>query len=221
MDELGLMLLKSAYEGKGYQVNAGSFSRRANVTNNDINKTENDINKLKILCSRHGTFSAGYGDLSWYQFTLNADGIKYYENSLNAHNKTPAKIVEQSQDIQPPQPETNGNKDADSKLKYTYSDALKNYQFWNSINDKIQGHANIFKNVTEQQFFEMIDNADFSVINKRNISQRVKYNIVVLSRLLGKEWGEKAAKKLNTTLRDCGKKTEIKEYEDIKGMYLQ
>jgi hypothetical protein len=104
---------------------------------------------------------------------------------------------------------------------YEYSKVLENYRFWNNQNTGITGHANIFQGISENQFIKMIDAADFSKINKKGISQRIKYNIVVLARLLGEEWGEKAAKNLGTTLRDCSKMTTFTEHNDIKAMFLQ
>jgi hypothetical protein len=95
MDELSLMLLKSAHENRDWQINAGYFSRLANVTNNDIHKTTDDINKLKILCSEYGTFSAGYGDLSWSQFTLNNEGVMYIKTQINVGTPPPLEANEQ------------------------------------------------------------------------------------------------------------------------------
>ncbi|MDR2346570.1 MAG: hypothetical protein LBE18_10925 [Planctomycetaceae bacterium] len=117
-------------------------------------------------------------------------------------------------------PTNHRNKADTGKPAYDYSQVLENYIFWNNQNDRIQGRVNIFRDITEQQFISMIDNADFSAIDKKGYSQRVKYNIVVLARILGEEWGEKAASKLNTTLRECGKKTTFAEYNGIKSMYL-
>jgi hypothetical protein len=107
------------------------------------------------------------------------------------------------------------------KYEYDMLKALENYNFWKNINTKIEGRANIFKGVSEREFINMIDNADFSQINKKGISQRVRFNVVVLSRILGKEWGEEAIKKLGKTIDECSKRTEFKEYDELKSMYLQ
>ena len=107
------------------------------------------------------------------------------------------------------------------KPKYTHSELLENYHFWDNVNTKTQGRINIFNNITEQQFFEMIYNADFSmIVNKHGYSKRVRYNIHVLSRILGTEWGERAAEKLKTTLKECGKCSGFNEFSAIKKMYL-
>jgi hypothetical protein len=133
--------------------------------------------------------------------------------------------IEQPKLIQVPQPEiseqrqTNG--DNVCEVEYDYSKVLENYKFWNNQNDKIQGHVNIFQGISERQFIEMINTADFTVIDKKKRSQRVKYNIYILARILGKEWGKKAAKKLNTTLSECLKMTGFKEYKFIKGIFLK
>jgi len=106
------------------------------------------------------------------------------------------------------------NKEVESRV-------LENYQFWQDIEGAKKSYNNIFKDVTQQAFLEMICTADFSSLNKKGISQRVKYNVVILSRLLEDDWGEKAAKKLDTTLRECGKMTNFEEWEKIKSMYSQ
>jgi len=98
---------------------------------------------------------------------------------------------------------------------------LQNYQFWNNQNDKMRGQKNIFNNVSQFDFLKMVCDANFSTLNKKGISQRVQYNILVLSRLLGNEWGKRAAEKLGKTLDECGKRTEFGEWETLKTMYLQ
>jgi len=105
--------------------------------------------------------------------------------------------------------------------KIDYPKLARNYIFWTNIDDKVHGKKNIFKGITQSDFFNMILTADFTQINKAGISQRVKYNIHVLSRELGKDWGEKAAGKINTSLDECVKRTEFNEYDSLKNMYLQ
>lgn len=108
----------------------------------------------------------------------------------------------------------------DSVLKNKKSELLENYKFWNKVNLK-EKNQNIFKNIDEDSFFEMVENHDFSRICKKPISQRVKYNIVVLARVLGEEWGEKAAKTLGGTLRTCGKMTSFNERKELDCIYRQ
>jgi hypothetical protein len=115
----------------------------------------------------------------------------------------------------------NDEKPQQQPLTYEHSEALINYKFWHDIETKKHGYVNIFKEINENTFFYMIDNADFSTLNKRGISQRVKYNVFILSRLLGNVWGEKASLKLNTTLQECQKRTGFVEHEELKHMYLQ
>lgn len=118
---------------------------------------------------------------------------------------------------------TQAERELQSEPKYEVPEkALENYVFWNGVNTNTHGHENIFEGVSEQQFKNMVGNADFTAIsNKKNISQRVKFNIHVLARLMKKEWGEDAAGKIKTTLRDCGKKTNFDEYKAIESMYKQ
>lgn len=117
--------------------------------------------------------------------------------------------------------ELNTDTGNESRYDYDYSKALKNYQFWQANDKKKQGYVNIFEGISEREFFEMINHADFSKINKKRISQRVKRNIAILSRLLGNEWGEEAAKKINDTLFNCKKMTGFPEWDDLKSMYSQ
>jgi len=102
-----------------------------------------------------------------------------------------------------------------------YSILLENFKFWNSIVDKLQGRMNIFKGITEQEFITMIKTANFTRIYNRGSKHRVKFNIFILSRVQDLSWGEKAANNLNTTLKDCAKRTDFYEYDLLKGMYLQ
>ena len=97
---------------------------------------------------------------------------------------------------------------------------LENYQFWQNI-DGVKNNCNIFRDITQQVFLNMVGTADFSSLNKKGISQRVKHNVFILSRLLGEEWGKKAAGKLGKSLRECGKMTSFEEWESLKSMYSQ
>ena len=96
---------------------------------------------------------------------------------------------------------------------------LFNFQFWNELSSK--EYKNIFKNITQHRFLEMVCRADFSELNKKGISQRVKYNAFVLSRLLNNdEWGNIAAQNLNTTLVECQKRCEFPEWNLLKKAFL-
>jgi len=112
------------------------------------------------------------------------------------------------------------------KPQYNHSKLLENYKFWYKHSEETgtetQGYLNIFKGISETQFFEMIDNADFSmIVHKHGYSKRVRLNIFVLSKILGVEWGEKAAKKINSTLEKCSKNSGFHESEALKNLYLQ
>ncbi|MCL2245634.1 MAG: leucine-rich repeat domain-containing protein [Lentimicrobiaceae bacterium] len=97
---------------------------------------------------------------------------------------------------------------------------LENYNFWNNQKSGIQGKQNIFKNISHSDFFRMIQTADFSqLLNRKSISQRVKYNICILSRELGNDWGEQAAKNIGATLQECQKRTGFPEHEKLKDMF--
>jgi hypothetical protein len=98
---------------------------------------------------------------------------------------------------------------------------LENFTFWNEQPDGKQGRKNIFKNTKQSYFFKMVQSADFSTIIQKGLSQRIQYNIYVLSRIFGKDWGEKAAKNVGAkSLRECEKKTAFYEHSELKKMYL-
>ena len=97
---------------------------------------------------------------------------------------------------------------------------LENYAFWDSQKGGMVGRVNIFNNITWTKFLEMVSNADFSPLNVKGKSQRVKYNVVILSRVMGKEWGKEAASSLKTNISECQKRTNFHEYGALKGMYL-
>ena len=101
------------------------------------------------------------------------------------------------------------------------NNVLKNFEFWQDVKELHRGKKNIFADVTQDVFFDMIKHADFSTINQKGATGRVKYNVHVLSRILGKEWGEVAARKIGAeTLRECGKRTQFSEYKKLNEMYL-
>ena len=100
---------------------------------------------------------------------------------------------------------------------------LINYNFWRSFKLKHKNepnHKNIYENVGEHEFFNMISYADFSRINVRGMRHRVLCNINILSRLLGKEWGANAAELLDSTLEECQKRTDFAEWQELQNMYL-
>jgi len=145
------------------------------------------------------------------------------ESQKKGYNRAVENFNSLQQDTKRTKTETSLMPTTDDKYtldKELEAEVLKNYHFWNEVNDLSHGKKNIFKNTTQHQFITMVENADFTSINKQGHSQRVKYNIVVLARILGDEWGEKAAKKLGTTLRECGKLTDFYEHGTIKNMYL-
>jgi len=103
---------------------------------------------------------------------------------------------------------------------------LENYKFWDETKNKYKNnpaYINIFDGLSQHQFLEMISNADFSeLLNKSSIKQRIGYNVVVLSKIIGnKEWTEQAIKKLNNTIRNLQKNTRFAEYEALKNRFMQ
>ena len=100
---------------------------------------------------------------------------------------------------------------------------LENYNFWTGLP---KPHCiNIFENISVSDFLKMVTTADFTVVHTKGQTQRVKYNVYLLSRLLGAEWGDTAAQKLKTTLVNCIKRTLFNEIEankfQLKTMFLQ
>jgi len=164
--------------------------------------------------------------------TIEIDGIKDIVSTkaiLNHINRTgkfpltPKDVEDIEQDYSNYYRKLNKTKivNAIDDLETKYSRVLENFKFWNGIDDKVHGRKNIFKGVSEEDFIMMIKTANFKSINKSGRSQRVKFNIYVLSKELDENWGEKAANSLNTTLKECAKRTTFYEYDSLKSMYLQ
>jgi len=95
---------------------------------------------------------------------------------------------------------------------------LKIYEFWQNCEQSKEGYANVFKDITRQQFLEMVTTADFSQIYiKPAIRQRVGYNVVLLSKIIkSDEWTNEAEKNLNTTITKLKKNTQFAEYGSLK-----
>lgn len=109
---------------------------------------------------------------------------------------------------------------ADSRI---YTKLLENYNFWKDIQSSIQHGKgkNIFLNISEREFILMVEEADFSkALNVRGQTQRVRYNVIVLGRILGEAWQKKALKNLGTTFEEAGKASSFEEYEHLKKMYM-
>ena len=107
----------------------------------------------------------------------------------------------------------------------TEQELLKNYNFWNLSKEKhkhIPRYKNIFEDITLSEFLNIVKRADFSTLSKKKgCLHRLLFNIAILSRLLGNEWGGKAAESIGKTLAECQKRTDFEEYMQLKGMYLQ
>lgn len=143
------------------------------------------------------------------------DTLEIYE-ALFKYIETRKREVSRKIEIKTEEEKNNG-----IAVKYEYSKVLNNYSFWVNLEcDSKNGYKNIFRGISESDFISMINQANFSRINTSGITQRIKYNIFVLSRLLGKEWGETAAGNLGTNLRECGKMSSFAEFDEIKNMYL-
>lgn len=106
----------------------------------------------------------------------------------------------------------------DKTVKYNPSDVLENYHFWNDQPNR-QGRRNIFEGVSEDAFLRMIDEADFSPIFKPGLKGRVKFNIYILSKIMGSKWGETSANRIQSTLRECSGNTNFEECEELKSLF--
>jgi len=127
-------------------------------------------------------------------------------------------ILQAEQELTPPSTPALDN----GKLEIDEDKLLENYQFWKDIeNRNTHKYKDIFRNISQNDFLNMIHSADFSTLNKKGVLQRIAYNICVLSRVLGREWGEKSAKSIGKTFEFCQKRTEFLEHNELKNMYLQ
>ena len=112
------------------------------------------------------------------------------------------------------------NKRVDYKFKLTIEleqKVLKVFQFWKEHDDHVYGQKNIFKETNQSEFFQMIINADFSALyNRKGIKHRIGYTLVILARILGDEWSDKAMHNINSTIRELQKHTDFCEFADLK-----
>jgi len=160
--------------------------------------------------------------------------VKYFPEERKTNNnlvtskstsETPLLTPKAYIDAKPQQPET----ECDTAYKIelnadTEKSVLENLKFWSDTKKEHKndnGYKNIFEEITQLEFLTMVSDADFSTLNKKGFSQRVQYNVYILSRLLGNDWGNNAAQKLNKTLAECQKRTEFNEHKQLKTMYLQ
>jgi hypothetical protein len=195
-------LLKLAYEDEKWRISAGKLRKFTNAK-------DSDINKLKILYDRkYGVFNKGYGDLTWNDFTLNADGVKHYENSLN-----PATTKQPEQ--------TTYKIPLDTISGETQDKLMRNYDFWNEAKHNNNHSVNIFEGISAADFLDMVRKADFSSALKKQkgITQRVRKNITILQSVLGEEWAEQAARNIGTTLKECQKRNDFGEWKRLKKLY--
>lgn len=96
-----------------------------------------------------------------------------------------------------------------------FNDAKKVFDRWNEVED------GILRGISQDDFFEMINNRDFSKLNNRN-SNAVKYTIYLLSRIYGDEWGNNTAKsfKKGFNLSQCKSATNFPQFDAyFKGFF--
>jgi len=111
--------------------------------------------------------------------------------------------------------------------KITENKVLEVYQFWDR-KDKNRNtniptiEVNIFKDITQSDFLEMVRKADFtSLFNTNGFKQRTGQTVVALSNIINDDkWKEQATGKLNTTIRDLQKNTRFHEYETLKNRFM-
>lgn len=104
---------------------------------------------------------------------------------------------------------------------------LKIYQFWNNTEKDVKGNniitKNIFKDINQHDFLEMVCNADFSEIyNKSKCKYRVGQTVIELSKIINDEkWTEQAAKTLKTTIRNLQKNSQYLEKDAWESYPMQ
>lgn len=108
-----------------------------------------------------------------------------------------------------------------SNINPTQITRLKeNYEFWKEKEANIiETTCNIFDGYDFDKFIEMIQKHDFSPIFVQGNKDRVRYNIYIISRYLGEEWGQRSAEKLKCNFKDLTKNVKFVEYEELKKMY--
>jgi len=118
-----------------------------------------------------------------------------------------------------------GKNEGNSELnKEEVTKALEVYVFWEETKSKHRNsdaHKNIFENVSQLKYLDMVRDADFSELLNTGINQRIRYTVFVLSTILGEEWKNKAMEKLGTTVEKIKKHTGFAEYKAMKKQFLQ
>jgi hypothetical protein len=190
INKLVFTLLNLAYENEDWRINAGKLRRSTKAG-------DNDINKLKILCGKYGVFSSGYGNLAWNDFTLNAYGIKYFENLSNTHVNTATPQPEATGHLEP-----NANEAGSSQqCNFDMAKVEQIYKFCRDI---------ISTEITQIDFVNAVANADFANIY-RNATQnkakgKCKYIIFILKHTIKEgsaDWYLKAAHSIDTEPNKC------------------
>ena len=166
---------------------------------NQLSRIENKFNEIRYSCNLATQ-------------TMSKDYINFLKGRLSEINGE----VKNSDVVVPPlQYKLELTKDIEAKV-------LSVYQFWNTKKNTIQGNENIFANIKQVDFLNMIINNDFTALyNTKGIKQRVGYTVAVLATILGDEWGDITARKLNTTIREMKKNTRFNEYDALKNQFLK
>lgn len=103
-------------------------------------------------------------------------------------------------------------------------DLKRNYDFWlekEYDEDKNKDNLkNIFKGYSFDNYINMISNYDFTKVYKRGQKGRVEYNITIIARVMGEDWGKLAANILHCEYANLNKNSNFDEYDELKNMYL-
>lgn len=188
---------------------------------NQINSIEKEKNRILAAGYENNydykCFLTPTGDIAINVWDCDIDRILYWRDILQLENDLSRAINELGS--------TNSThiNVTPFQLSPSQINALKeNYNFWlDKGKNKRTLSVNIFEHISFDEFIQMISNYDFNKVNIRGNKGRIAYNIYIISRLLGKEWGELAAKKLNYEFKYLTKQTKFYEYDDLKKMYLK
>ena len=100
------------------------------------------------------------------------------------------------------------------------TDLRINYDFWLDKEDDIHNVKNIFKGYSFDDYIKMICKYDFTKVYRRGQKVRVQYNIAIIARVMGDDWGKLAADKLNCDYEELTKSSGFLEHKELKEMFL-
>jgi len=154
----------------------------------------------------------GYHVPERFKFQFRFDSISGYKEFSNitetelVHNILE---IQQEQELTPVLLPYKKNLDANLRKK-----VKEVYHFWNELDERC--YTNIFKDISEEKYIEMVINADFGSLYKKKNLTRVGFTAYTLSKLINDEyWTAEVEKKLNKKMSEFQKNKNAPECKEL------